>query len=173
MRLRKKEAIVLDTNMPMYYGDKLSQLKKRGREIFIPWMVNIEMGFMYRRAITAAESKEREEDNNNHNQKNKNPYEKRMQEQRQRIAKKMYPIVQEKIETGEWKLIGKNADTGIYFNSIREEIIVGAPDDRVLATCLFIADTMNFKRVVLMTRDKRLKKKAIKYGLEVEEKLVD
>ncbi len=176
----KKRAIVLDTNMPIYWAGKLKgflkYLKKIKGPVFVPWIVQIELSTMTHKTNSEDEIWKK---GTHEQQKKLEKYllkfpdkKRRAREKRNKAAARAYPFVQGQIEKGNWKLVGKNTDLEPYLKGIiKIKQKIKKPDAKILASCLLLADKYKFKQVVLITRDKGLGKTASEFGIEVEKAL--
>ncbi len=174
---KKGLAVVVDTNIPLYYVGGMHEegfLENLKGVIFIPWSVLFELSTMWlmvtrekevRKNGTAEEIEKLEEFLSQ-----LSPEEQRMRRTKSIRIPIAYPFVQKKIEQGKWKLIGSDTDIKPYLEGFngRVEKKVKRSDAKILACCLFLADGLNFKKVVLLTRDKDLRDIAKEWGIQTE-----
>lgn len=174
---RNDVAIVIDTNIPLRWavtqeGQKF--LEDLEGALFIPWTVHKELQVMYHSAKREDEIRE-----NGDRKKIKgleeflsqlSDDERQMRDKRGPEALIAYPFVQEKIEQGKWKLIGRDVDIKPYFKGFNGKVEkeLKLADAKILACCLYLADKFEFKEVVLLTRDRGLKETAARYSIRAE-----
>lgn len=170
-------AVVIDTNIPLYwvgaYGEQKFLDNLEGA-LFIPWAVLKELQIMYHGAKRKDEIRK---DGDRKKIKGLEEFLSQLTDEEQTHREKTgqealvaYPFVQEKIEQGKWKLIGRDVDIEPYlkgFNGKVEKELKLA-DAKILACCLYLADKFEFKEVVLLTRDRGLRETAAKYSIRAE-----
>lgn len=175
---KRTKAIVIDANMPLRWAGALHeegfQRYFKKLEGFIPWMVHVELAVMYWKAKQEKEIKE------NGTVEELEKLEELLLElsekDREKRKKKgeaaliAYPFVQEKIEQGKWKLVGKDVDIEPYLCGLNEGVVekLKISDAKIIATCLFLADGFNFREVILLSRDADLRKTARSFGIKTE-----
>ncbi len=129
MLFRKKRAIVLDTNILLYWAGKfkgfLKYLKKIKGEVFIPWAVQVELSTMAYKSKTKDEKwrtatpKEKEELKRQAKKRILSKKELNLRERNQ-LAVRAYPFAQEQAEKGNWKLVGRDEEIEFYRKGIAE-----------------------------------------------------
>lgn len=173
-------AVVIDTNIPLYWAGAYGEQKLLDNlegALFIPWAVHKELQVMYYGA--KREDGIREEGDRKKIRGLEEFLSQLSAEERETREKKgaealiAYPFVQEKIEQGKWKLIGRDVDIEPYFKGFNGKVEkeLKLADAKILACCLYLADKFEVKKVVLLTRDRGLGEEAKKYGIRVEIRL--
>ncbi len=179
---KKDTAVVIDTNILLYWvgvcGEKKFFEDLRGMP-FIPWVVHKELQVMYygaKRVESIQKNGDTKEMRGLQEFLSQFTAEERMhREKTGQEALSVYPFVQEKIEQGQWKLIGKDIDIEPYLKGFNGEVEkeLKIADAKILATCLMLADKFEFQEVILLTGDRRLREKAIEYGIRAEARLTN
>ncbi len=174
---RKKTGIVIDANVPLYYAGAMHEerfLEDLKGMHFIPWVVLGELlafNWMAERDAKVKEkgSVEEIEELEKYLSRLSNAERTRRKARNERILAAL-PFVQKKIDQGKWKIIGSDRDLEPYlrgFNAKIEEEVKES-DAKILACCVFLGDKLGFKKVILLTRDKRLGSIAREWGIRVE-----
>lgn len=175
---RMKTAIVIDANVPLYYAGAMHEerfLEDLKGIHFIPWVVLGELAasaWVAERDVKVKEkgSIEEIEELEKHLSQLSNR-ERTLRKSRSERISLAYPFVQKKIDQGKWKTIGSVRDLEPYLKGLgkRVEEKVGESDAKIIACCFLLGE--RFRKVVLLTRDKRLGKIAKEFGIEVESAL--
>jgi len=172
---RRETAIVIDTNVPLYYAGKMHEEKfledLKGIH-FIPWVVLGELTAFAWTAKRDAKVKEKgsvEEIEELKKYLSQLSNRKRaIRESRSERISLAYPFVQKKIDQGKWKIFGSDRDLEPYLKGLGKQVEekVGESDAKIIACCFVLGE--RFKNVVLLTRDDDLRKIAREFGIKVE-----
>lgn len=145
LKKKEKRIFAIDTNILMYGIDYLTTLgPDPDVEIVIPWAVVEEVIGFRRRSFRENSGFSREFTQSIRN---------------------IWGVLSQKIETGEWKLVGSE---GRSFREIFQKngFAIGVNDSRILAATGILKEQKE-QQVFLVSRDKKLREVAGELGIEV------